>query len=65
MSKTLPRLLEVSVAPYGIEFEWKLLEREDMLMSGLCKSRAEAQKEGNSALFEVLSSGWYPDSSLA
>jgi hypothetical protein len=57
---TKPRLLDVQVSAHGAEWEWRLLDQADIVMSGLKASRHEAQKEGDSALFEVLSAGYAP-----
>jgi hypothetical protein len=56
MSK-MPRLLDVQVCAYQGEWEWRLVDQEGVVMSGLKPSREQAQKEGDSALFAVLSAG--------
>jgi hypothetical protein len=56
MSK-VPRLLDVQVCAHGVEWEWQLLDQAEIIMSGLKPTRPEAQKKGDSALFEVLSAG--------
>jgi len=56
MSKA-PRLLDVQVAVHGVAWEWQLLDQQDLIMSGLETSRDDAQREGDSALFEWLLAG--------
>jgi hypothetical protein len=58
-------LLEVHVSNHGTGFEWRLIHKDELIMSGLSASRPEAQKEGDSALFAVLSAGWFPDPFVA
>jgi hypothetical protein len=53
-----PHLINVQVSARGAEWEWQLLDQADVVMSGLMPSREEAQKEGDCALFEVLSAGY-------
>jgi hypothetical protein len=53
-----PRLLDVQVSARGAEWEWQLLDQAVVIMSGVKPSCEEAQKEGHSALFEVLSAGY-------
>jgi hypothetical protein len=57
MSKLNPRLLQVIVVPLVREFEWRLLDQDEILARGLRDSREQAQRDGDSALFRALSVG--------
>ncbi len=57
MSKLNPHLLQVLIVPRVNEFEWRLLDQDEILERGLRDSREQAQKDGNSALFRALSVG--------
>lgn len=57
MSKLNPRLLQVIVVPRVREFEWRLLDQDEILARGLRDSREQAQRDGDSALFRALSVG--------
>lgn len=57
----VPRLLQVSVAPVEPDWQWIVSDQEVLVMSGRSKTQADAQYEGDCALFEALSSGFFPD----
>jgi hypothetical protein len=61
----LPRLLDVEVLPKGLIWEWRLHDQTRIVMSGRKKSRKDAQSEGDSALFQALSAGLFPDPNVA
>jgi hypothetical protein len=54
--KFYPRLLEVTVTQLEpTRWEWRVCERDRLLMMGLETSRETAQLEGDNALFHLLS----------
>jgi hypothetical protein len=56
--KFYPRLLEVTVTQLApTRWEWRVCERDTLLMRGLETSRETAQIEGDNALFHLLSVG--------
>jgi hypothetical protein len=56
--KSHPRLLEVTVTQLApTRWEWRVCERDTLLMTGLETSRETAQIEGDNALFRLLSVG--------
>jgi hypothetical protein len=56
--KFYPRLLEVTVTQLApTRWEWRVCERDTLLMTGLETSRETAQIEGDNALFHLLSVG--------
>jgi hypothetical protein len=56
--KYYPRLFEVTVTQLEpTPWEWRVCERDTLLMRGLETSRETAQLEGDNALFHLLSVG--------
>jgi hypothetical protein len=56
--KFYPRLLEVTVTQLApTRWEWRVCERDTLLMTGFETSRETAQIEGDNALFHLLSVG--------
>jgi hypothetical protein len=57
MAKRTSRLLQVLIVPRANEFEWRLLDQEEILARGLRNTREQAQRDGDSELFRALSVG--------
>lgn len=55
MSDFIPRLLQLAVVPRGTQFEWLILDQDDVVTRGLQNTREAAQEHGDNALFEALS----------
>jgi hypothetical protein len=54
--KSYPRLLDVTVTQLEpTRWEWRVCERDTLLMTGLETSRETAQLKGDNALFHLLS----------
>ena len=56
-----PGLLEVILIAHGpISWEWQVRNRDQLqLLNGYQESRANAQQEGDSALFSILARGMH------
>jgi len=53
-------MLEVAIAAHGLlNWEWQVLDGTDLIRSGFKKTRSEAKHEGESAMFEILATGWF------
>ena len=54
--------LEVTVTPHPLLFwEWQVQDDGDLFNSGFSSTRWKARYDGNAALFEVLSGGFYSE----